>query len=83
MTIRQALITSSVGVYTCSCGGKAYVGAFDNVGDTYKPALIFYDMLGPGSEKYIVEAVSHEVCLTLSCLASGLRLRAHQGNCLR
>ena len=31
-----------------------------NIGDTYKPALVFYDKLGPGNEKYIAEAISHE-----------------------
>jgi PKD repeat protein len=46
--------------YNCSCGGVAYVGIFDNVGDSYKPALVFYDMLGSGNEKYVAEAISHE-----------------------
>ena len=46
--------------YNCSCGGVAYVGVFDNVGDFYKPALVFYDMLGAGNEKYVAEAISHE-----------------------
>ena len=46
--------------YNCSCGGVAYVGIFDNVGDTYKPALVFFDMLGSGNEKYVAEAISHE-----------------------
>lgn len=56
-----ALITSRSGVYSCSCGGVAYIGVFDSVGDYYKPALVFYDALGPGNEKYIAEAISHEV----------------------
>jgi PKD repeat protein len=46
--------------YNCSCGGVAYLGIFDNVGDTYKPALVFFDMLGSGNEKYVAEAISHE-----------------------
>ena len=46
--------------YNCSCGGVAYVGIFDHVGDTYKPALVFFDMLGSGNEKYVAEAISHE-----------------------
>jgi hypothetical protein len=54
------LITSSSGVYSCSCGGVAYLGVFDDTSDFYKPALVFYDKLGPGNEKYIAEAVSHE-----------------------
>lgn len=54
------LITSTTGVYDCSCGGVAYVGVFDNVGDFYKPALVFYNRLGSGNEKYVAEAISHE-----------------------
>ena len=54
------LITNRSGVYNCSCGGVAYLGVFDDTGDFYKPALVFYDALGPGNEKYIAEAISHE-----------------------
>ena len=46
--------------YDCSCGGVAYLGVFDNTSDYYKPALVFYDMLGSGNEKYVAEAASHE-----------------------
>lgn len=46
--------------YDCSCGGVAYLGVFDDTSDRYKPALVFYDMLGGGNEKYVAEAVSHE-----------------------
>lgn len=54
------LITKSTGVYSCSCGGVAYIGVFDDVGDYYKPALVFYNQLGAGNEKYVAEAISHE-----------------------
>jgi len=54
------LVTSSSGVYSCSCGGVAYLGVFDDTSNYYKPALVFYDKLGPGNEKYIAEAISHE-----------------------
>jgi PKD repeat protein len=54
------LVTSRSGVYSCSCGGVAYVGVFDSTGDFYKPALVFYDALGGGNEKYVAEAISHE-----------------------
>ena len=47
------LITNSNGVYSCSCGGVAYIGAFDDTGDFYKPALVFYNQLGSGNEKYV------------------------------
>lgn len=56
-----ALITHNAGVYNCECGGVAYVGVFDNVGDFYKPALVFWNKLGSGNEKYVAEATSHEV----------------------
>ncbi|GCL64054.1 PKD domain-containing protein [Pseudaquabacterium pictum] len=54
------LITSSTGVYSCSCGGVAYLGVFDDTSDFYKPALVFYNQLGAGNEKYVAEAISHE-----------------------
>lgn len=54
------LITSSSGVYSCSCGGVAYLGVFDDTSDYYKPALVFYNQLGGGNEKYVAEAISHE-----------------------
>jgi hypothetical protein len=54
------LVTHNAGVYNCSCGGVAYVGVYDNVGDFYKPALVFWNMLGTGNEKYVAEAASHE-----------------------
>ncbi|MEO6410332.1 MAG: PKD domain-containing protein, partial [Burkholderiaceae bacterium] len=54
------LITNRSGVYNCSCGGVAYLGVFDDTSDFYKPALVFYDALGPGNEKYVAEAISHE-----------------------
>jgi PKD repeat protein len=56
----MVLITSRSGVYSCNCGGVAYIGIFDETGDFYKPALVFYDALGPGNEKYVAEAISHE-----------------------
>ncbi len=54
------LITNRTGVYSCSCGGVAYLGVFDDTSDYYKPALVFYDALGAGNEKYVAEAISHE-----------------------
>lgn len=56
----QVVVTARAGVYSCSCGGIAYLGVFDDTSDYYKPALVFYDALGPGSEKYVAEAISHE-----------------------
>jgi PKD repeat protein len=54
------VITKTTGVYSCSCGGVAYVGAFDEIGNSHKPALVFYDQLASGHEKYVAEAISHE-----------------------
>lgn len=53
------VITHNAGVFACSCGGVAYVGVFDYVGDYYKPALVFWNMLS-SDEKYVAEAISHE-----------------------
>jgi PKD repeat protein len=54
------LITDNNGVYNCSCGGIAYVGVFNDTSTKYKPALVFYNMLGGGDEKAVAEAISHE-----------------------
>jgi len=54
----RALI-SPIGSYFGG-GGIAYVGVFNYVGDYYKPALIFPENLA-NNEKYIAEAVTHEV----------------------
>jgi len=59
------VITKTDGVYTCNCGGIAYVGVFNYPGGShppgyYKPAFVFYNMLASGAEKAVAEAVSHE-----------------------
>ncbi|MCI1262783.1 MAG: M12 family metallo-peptidase [Tetrasphaera jenkinsii] len=62
----RALITNSeeLSYKTCqsSCGGIAYLGVYDHTSSHqyYQPALVFSHMLSL-SEKYIAEAVSHEV----------------------
>jgi PKD repeat protein len=53
------LITKNT-FYSCNCGGVAYLGIFDDTTDYRKPALVFYDGLGGGNEKYVAEAISHE-----------------------
>jgi PKD repeat protein len=65
------LITHRNGVYSCNCGGVAYVGIFDDASDFYKPALVFYDALGAGNEKYVAEAISHEAGHNLGLLHDG------------
>jgi PKD repeat protein len=54
------VLISRISQYFGQYGGIAYIGAFDDVGDTYKPALVFPENLGPNGEKYIAEAASHE-----------------------
>jgi len=56
----QRALVSAIGKYFGNPGGISYVGCFDNVGDYYKPSLIFPENLS-NSEKYIAEAISHEV----------------------
>ena len=56
----RALI-SPISSYFGGYGGIAYVGVFGMVGDAYKPALVFPENLGPNGEKYIAEAITHEV----------------------
>jgi hypothetical protein len=65
------VITSRSGVYSCSCGGVAYIGIFDDTSDYYKPALVFYDALGAGDEKYVAEAISHEAGHNVGLLHDG------------
>jgi PKD repeat protein len=65
------LVTSRSGVYSCSCGGVAYIGIFDDTSDFYKPALVFYDALGAGNERYVAEAVSHEAGHNMGLLHDG------------
>lgn len=62
------LITHNQGVYSCSCGGVAYVRGFGNPG--YNTGLAFPNMLA-NSEKNIAEAVSHEAGHLLGLLHDG------------
>ena len=66
-----AVVTSIVGVFDCDCAGYAYVGVFDDVGDYFKPALVFYDMLYVGGEKNVAEVISHEVGHTVGLFHDG------------
>lgn len=50
----------------CGCGGYAYIGVFDHVGDYYQPAFVFNKgLVGAG------EAISHEVGHNLGLLHDG------------
>ncbi len=52
---------------SCGCGGFAYVGVFDSVGDYYKPAFVFNT-----SEIGVAEAVSHEAGHNLGLSHDGI-----------
>jgi hypothetical protein len=56
-TFGTTVLITKRNFYSCSCGGVAYLGIFDNSSDYYKPALVFYD---GRNEKYVAEAISHE-----------------------
>ncbi len=59
-TFGTTVLITQRSFYSCSCGGVAYLSVFDDVGDFYKPALVFYDALGGGNEKYVADAIAHE-----------------------
>lgn len=73
------LVTKSTGVYSCNCGGVAYLGVFDDTSDYYKPALVFYDKLGSGNEKYVAEAISHEAGHNMGLAHDGYSGGAYYG----
>jgi hypothetical protein len=56
----MALITRRTLETDCSCAGIAYLSTFDDIGNYYKPALVFFDVLA-SDEKNIAEAISHEL----------------------
>jgi len=73
------LITNNSGVYSCTCGGIAYVGVFNSTTDRYKPALVFYNMLGGGDEKAVAEAISHETGHNMGLSHDGTSKTAYYG----
>jgi hypothetical protein len=62
------VVISPTNWYSGSAGGVAYVGSFDWNTDT--PCFIFAEQLANG-EKYIAEAISHEVGHTLGLFHDG------------
>jgi PKD repeat protein len=64
------ILISPIHSYFGNYGGIAYVGVYANVGDYYKPALVFPEMLA-NNEKYIAEACSHECGHTLGLSHDG------------
>ncbi|MEI2776967.1 MAG: zinc-dependent metalloprotease family protein [Tetrasphaera sp.] len=73
----RALVTASWelsgNICSDSCGGVAYIGVYDLTSSHqyYQPALVFPHMLSNG-EKYIAEAVTHEVGHNLGLYHDGL-----------
>jgi PKD repeat protein len=58
-------------IYSCSCGGVAYVGVWGNSSyPYYQPALVFIDGVGTGPHN-ISEAASHELGHNLSLSHDG------------
>jgi len=68
--------------YRASAGGVSYVGSFNWSSDT--PNFVFPDQLGNGYDKYMGEAVSHEVGHSLGLnhdgTTTGTEYYAGQGN---
>jgi PKD repeat protein len=68
--IRVAIGGASTDWYsTAGYGGVAYIGSFDWNSDT--PCYVFSNNLGTGNEKYVAEAISHEVGHTLDLYHDG------------
>ena len=68
--IRVCIGGSSTDWYsTGGVGGVAYVGTFDGSSDM--PCFVFENNLGDGYEKYVAEAISHEVGHTLDLYHDG------------
>jgi len=64
-------LVSAIGSYFGNPGGIAYLGCFSDVGDAYKPALIFPENLS-NDEKYIADAISHEIGHTVGLSHDGV-----------
>lgn len=71
----RALI-SPIASQIVQAGGVAYLGAFNEVGDYYKPALVFPENLG-NDPKNIGEAASHEVGHNLNLTHQGTSTQAY------
>lgn len=63
------VVISPTNWYNTGAGGVAYLGSFNWNSDT--PCWAFTQQLGNGEEKYVAEAVSHEVGHTLGLFHDG------------
>ena len=73
------VITDNNGVYNCSCGGVAYIGVFNSTSPYFKPAFVFYNMLGNGDEKAVAEAISHEAGHNVGLFHDGSSTSSYYG----
>lgn len=67
--VRVVIGGSSSDWLGASAGGVAYVNSFSYSSDT--PAFVFKSQLGNGNEKYVAEAITHEVGHTLGLSHDG------------
>lgn len=67
--IRVVIGGSSADWFGSGAGGVAYVGSFNWSSDT--PSWVFPKSLGPDNEKYVAEAISHEVGHTVGLSHDG------------
>ena len=73
------VITDNNGVYDCSCGGVAYIGVFNSTSPYFKPAFVFYNMLGNGDESVVAEAISHEAGHNVGLFHDGSSTSSYYG----
>jgi hypothetical protein len=73
------VITDNNGVYNCSCGGVAYIGVFNSTSPYFKPAFVFYNMLGNGDESVVAEAISHEAGHNVGLFHDGSSTSSYYG----
>ncbi len=64
---------------SCGCGGFAYVGVFDNIGNYYKPAFVFNESLVGAAEAASHEA-GHNLGLGHDGTVNGVTYYAGHGN---
>ncbi len=65
----QRVVISPTNWYNPNAGGVAYIGSFNWNTDT--PCYAFTAQLGKGNEKYVAEAVSHEIGHTVGLYHDG------------
>jgi PKD repeat protein len=73
-TYGTRVVITKTGTINCNCGGVAYVGVVSMLNNkAYQPAWIFQQSLA-NNEKYIAEAISHEVGHTFGLIHDGQKV---------